>query len=249
MVGGGKISNSLSPFSLFFLILPNHNLTVSKLDENISNVKFEKSQIGAYLIRYRIWFNSEKSFNNFTTLACVKCTKHFVRRWRWLKIDKRKAIILLSIVVVAAIISGIALNAYSTANAQTTTNGEQWWSCGVGCFIGNMSMGMRVMPHGMRGQGCYGSIEVSEEFKENVINIAKSDTDVQNLLNQGYNITGVRPIIKTIVEGNGTVITKATSAILMLQKDTTGRAAVTVDVENAKVTEIVILTKTVIQKP
>jgi hypothetical protein len=105
------------------------------------------------------------------------------------------------------------------------------------------------MPHGMRGQGCYGSIEVSEEFKENVINIAKSDTDVQNLLNQGYNITCVRPIIKTIVEGNGTVITKATSAILMLQKDTTGRAVVTVDVENAKVTEIVILTKTVIQKP
>jgi hypothetical protein len=105
------------------------------------------------------------------------------------------------------------------------------------------------MPHGMRGQGCYGSIEVSEEFKENVINIAKSDTDVQNLLNQGYNITGVRPIIKTIVEGNGTVITKATSAILMLQKDTTGRAVVTVDVENAKVTEIVILTETVIQKP
>jgi hypothetical protein len=179
----------------------------------------------------------------------VKCTKHFVRRWRWLKIDKRKAIILLSIMVVAAIISGIALNAYSTANAQTTTNGEQWWGCGVGCFIGNMSMGMHVMPHRMRGHGCYGSIELSEEFKENVINIAKSDTDVQNLLNQGYNITGVRPIVKTIVEGDGTVVTKATSAILMLQKDTTGRAVVTVDVENAKVTEIVILTKTVIQKP
>jgi len=71
MVGGGKISNSLS-FLPIFSNLPNHNLTVSKLDENISNVKFEKrSQIGAYLIRYRIWFNSEKSFNNFTTLACV----------------------------------------------------------------------------------------------------------------------------------------------------------------------------------
>ncbi|MEM3698089.1 MAG: hypothetical protein QXQ94_11475 [Candidatus Bathyarchaeia archaeon] len=167
-----------------------------------------------------------------------------------MKIDKRKAIILLSIVVVAAIISGIVLNAYSITNAQTTTNGEQWLSYGAGCFIGNMSMGMRGMPHGgMRGRGCYGSIEVSEEFKENVINIAKSDTDVQNLLNQGYNVTAVKPIIKTVVEGDGTVVTKATSAILMLQKDTTGRAFVTVDVENAKVTEIVILTKTVIQKP
>jgi len=179
----------------------------------------------------------------------MKCTKHFVRRWRWLKIDKRKAIILLSIVVVAAIISGIALNAYSTANAQITTNGEQWWGCGVGCFIGNMSMGMRVMPHGMRGQGCYGSIEVSEEFKENVINIAKSDTDVQNLLNQEYNVTAVKPIIKTIVEGDGTVVTKATSAILMLEKDTTGRAFVWVDLEQGKVTRIEILTITVIEKP
>ena len=111
-------------------------------------------------------------------------------------------------------------------------------------------MGMRGMPHEkMRGQGCYGSIEVSDAFKENIINIAENDTDVQNLLNQGYNITGVRPIIKTMVEGDGTVVTKATSAILMLQKDTTGRAVVTVDVENAKVTEIMILTKTVIQKP
>ncbi|MEM3623276.1 MAG: hypothetical protein QXR76_05860 [Candidatus Bathyarchaeia archaeon] len=167
-----------------------------------------------------------------------------------LEIDKRKAIILLSIVVVAAIISGIALNVYSTVNAQTTTNREQWLGYGVGWFIGNMSMGMRGMPHwGMRGQGCYGSIEVSEEFKENVINIAENDTDVQNLLNQGYNVTAVKPIIKTIVEGDGTVVTKATSAILMLQKDTTSHAAVTVDVENAKVTEIVILTRTVIQKP
>jgi hypothetical protein len=175
-----------------------------------------------------------------------------VRKWRWLKIDKRKAIILLSIVVVAAIISGIALNAYSTANAQTTVNGKQWWGYGAGWLIGNMSMGMPRMPRGgMRGQGCfgYGFIEVSEEFKENVINITKTDTDVQNLLNQRYNITGVRPIIKTIVEGDGTVITKATSAILMLQKDTTGRACVWVDLEQGKVTRIEILTRTVIEKP
>jgi hypothetical protein len=143
-----------------------------------------------------------------------------------------------------------SLNAYSTANAQTIVNGEQWWNFGAGWFIGNMSMGMRGMPHGgMRGQGCYGFIEVSEEFKENVINIAKSDTDVQNLLNEGYNITAVKPIIKTIVEGDGTVVTKATSAILMLEKDTTGRAFVWVDLEQGKVTRIEILTITVIEKP
>ncbi|MGQ9543520.1 MAG: hypothetical protein ACUVTM_05485 [Candidatus Bathyarchaeia archaeon] len=163
----------------------------------------------------------------------------------WLKIDKRKAIIILSIMIAVAIISGIVLNAYSTANAQTIVNGEQGWNFGAGWFVGNMSMEMRGMPYrGMRGRGCfgYGFVEVSEEFKQNVINIAQNDTDVQNLLNEGYNITAVKPIIKNIVEGDGTVVTKATSAILILEKDTTGRASVWVDLEQEKVTRIEILT-------
>lgn len=92
-------------------------------------------------------------------------------------------------------------------------------------------------------------MEVSEEFEANVIDIAKSDEDVQDLLDDGYNITGVRPIIKSVVEGDGSVVTKATSAIVMLEKDTTSRASVWVDLEEAKVTEIVILTRTVIEKP
>jgi len=170
----------------------------------------------------------------------------------WLKIDKRKAIIILSVVVAVAIVSGIVLNVYSTANAQTTVNNEQGWNFGTGWFIGNMSIGMRgTPPGGMRGRGCfgYGFIEVSEEFKQNVINIAQNDTDVQNLLNEGYNITAVKPIIKNVVEGDGTVVTKATSAILILEKDTTSRAFVWVDLEQEKVTRIEILTITVVEKP
>jgi len=180
-------------------------------------------------------------------------------------IDKKKALTLLSVVALAAIISGIALNAYSAAQAtvnaettpvttqpttdvQTMPNTMQCW-CGSGWPAGNMSMGMRGVPYGMRGRGCYGPIEVSEEFKENVINIAKNDADVQNLLNEGYNVTAVKPIIKTMVEGDGTVVTKATSAILILQKDTTGRAFVWVDLDQGKVTQIEILTRTVIEKP
>jgi len=82
-----------------------------------------------------------------------------------------------------------------------------------------------------------------------VINIAESDQDVQNLLNDGYNITGVRPIIKARVEASGDVVIKATSAIVMLEKDTTGHASVWVDIEEGKVTKIEILTRTVIEKP
>jgi hypothetical protein len=161
-----------------------------------------------------------------------------------MNIDKRKALILLTAVAAAAIMSGIILTAYSADNgAESNTDTSEW---------ANERM---MMPEacggpygGMRGRGGFGFIEVSDEFKENVINIAKADSDVQALLTDGYNITQVRPVIKTVVEADGTVVTKATSAIVMLEKDTTSRATALVDIEESKVTEIVILTRMVIDK-
>lgn len=161
-----------------------------------------------------------------------------------MNIERKKALILLTVVAVAAIMGGIVLNAYSCSNGEQSSNGSAGW------INGRMMAGIQGWPRGgMRGRGCFGFIEVSEELKENIINIAKNDSDVQNLLNNGYNITGVRPIIKTIVEGDGSVVTKATSAIVMLEKDTTSHASVWVDLEQGKVTKIVILTRTVIEKP
>jgi len=95
----------------------------------------------------------------------------------------------------------------------------------------------------------FGFVNVSEEFKENVVNIAKSDQDVQNLLSEGYNITCIRPIISTTVKGDRSVVAKAKSAILVLRKNSSGVAFVWVDVENSKVTRIEIITRTVIEKP
>jgi hypothetical protein len=106
--------------------------------------------------------------------------------------------------------------------------------------------GMRVGRHGFGG---FGPIEVSEEFEQTVTDIAESDTDVQNLITEGYNVTSVRPIIKTVVDADGNVVTKATNAVVILEKDTTGHASVMVDIEEAKVTQIVIITRTVIDKP
>jgi len=90
---------------------------------------------------------------------------------------------------------------------------------------------------------------VSEEFKEKVISIAKANEDVQNLLNSGYNVTAVRPVIKTVVEGDGSVVMRATGAVITLVKDKMSRATVKVDLENARVTEVTVLTRTVIEKP
>jgi len=56
------------------------------------------------------------------------------------------------------------------------------------------------------------------------------------------------PIIKSVVDANGAVTTKATSAIVELRKGTTSHASVLVSLDEAKVKQIVIQTRTVITK-
>jgi hypothetical protein len=102
-------------------------------------------------------------------------------------------------------------------------------------------------PGGRCGPGGFGAMQVSEDYITNVTNIAKADSDVQNLLNNGYNITMVRPLVSTVVDGNGNVVTKASTAELTLI-GTNGRAMVLVDLDQAKVTKIVTTTVTQIDK-
>jgi hypothetical protein len=176
---------------------------------------------------------------------------------------KSKALALFSVIAIAAIISGILLvpqmvNATETEDTPLTTQmsdvtdtaSQEANEIAIPSWNNDcMGFGRRGMRFGMGGFGGSGSIEVSEEFEQTVTNIAESDADVQNLIVDGYNVTSVRPIIKTVVDAEGNVVTKATSAVLTLQKDTTGHATVMVDIEEAKVTQIVILTRTVIDKP
>jgi len=159
----------------------------------------------------------------------------------WL--ERKVKLLLLSTVLILAILSGIAVMVYANGAANDTTTEPGIMLGYGGCPGGGHGFGRRGFGWGG------GSITVSQEYKDNVINIAKNDSDVQNLLADGYNITDVRPIINTIVEADGTVTMKATTAIVVLSQNTTGRAFVTVNVEEGKVTEIVILTRTVIEKP
>jgi hypothetical protein len=176
---------------------------------------------------------------------------------------KSKALALFSVIAIAAIISGVLLvpqmvNSTETGDTSLTTQASDAVNTAtqeaneivLPSWNGNcMGFGRRGMRFGMGGFGGFGPVEVSEEFKQTVTNIAENDTDVQNLIADGYNVTSVRPIIKTVIDAEGNVVTKATSAVLVLQKDTTGHASVMVSIEEAKVTQIVILTRTVIDKP
>jgi hypothetical protein len=155
---------------------------------------------------------------------------------------------MLSTVLILAILSGIAVMVYANGVANgTSTEPDNMFNYG-GC-LGRGGPGFGGPGFGRPGfeWGC-GNITVSQEYEDKVISIAQNDTDVQSLLAEGYNITSVRPIISTTVEADGTVTMKATTAVVILEKDTTGRALVTVNVDEAKVTKIVTFTRTVIEK-
>jgi hypothetical protein len=89
-------------------------------------------------------------------------------------------------------------------------------------------------------------VEVSEEFKQKVIDIASLDPNVQDLLNNDYSVASVRPIIKVVVQGNGDITMKSTGATVILTKEKVGLAFVEVDLEAGKVTRINIISETAI---
>lgn len=92
------------------------------------------------------------------------------------------------------------------------------------------------------------SIEVSTDYTNAVKNILGNDTDVANLISQGYNITAIHPQIHSIVQADGTITTNASTAAVLLVNGTLGYSIVNVDVANAKVTYIDTITRTVIDK-
>ncbi|MDQ1280851.1 MAG: hypothetical protein QG670_2114 [Thermoproteota archaeon] len=158
-----------------------------------------------------------------------------------LKISGTKAILLLSVIAVATMLGSWYLTAYAFDDSTNSTTTQQ----------GRPGIEFQGGLHGSRmggGRECNGFIEVSAEYNQTVINIAKNDSDVQNLLTEGYNISAIRPIMKSTIQADGTVVTKAANAIVILTKVTSGRASVLVDVTAGKVTRIEILTRIVIDK-
>lgn len=99
-----------------------------------------------------------------------------------------------------------------------------------------------VWMHGFRGgRGMLKQfvVEVSDEYRAKVESILRSDPDVSALLEKGYNITAIKPIVKLVVQGNGSVVASADKATVILVKNGGDRAIVYVDVASGSVIEIV----------
>jgi hypothetical protein len=163
------------------------------------------------------------------------------------------AITLVLLTAFTAVFGGLALTAFAAADTGTTDTTLIVASTTENQTAKIPPLGMMMSDPGFgRGHcgagGGIGAIEVSSEYTATVNAIIDSDTDVQNLIAEGYNVTSIRPIIKRVIEADGTLTTKATTAIVTLQNGPSGNATVKVDITEAKVTQIVIYTRTVIYK-
>jgi hypothetical protein len=161
----------------------------------------------------------------------------------------------------AALIGGLAATTLAAGTNSTTTETSTvatsescsnatnipFWGMG-GMMMGDQGFGGGHRGWGPRSMGGMGNIEVSSEYTATVNAILNNDTDVQKLITQGYNVTSINPIIKSVIGADGTVTAKATTAMVTLQNGTSGYAVASVDISQAKVTRIVIFTRTVIDK-
>jgi hypothetical protein len=169
------------------------------------------------------------------------------------------ALTLLLVTAFPAIAGGLLVSANNTTTnstlselcimASTTLNGNE---------TGLPFIGMDRMMAGDQGRGSggqrggfgagIGNVEVSAEYTQTVEVILNNDTDVQTLIAEGYNMTSIVPIIHSTIGADGTVTSKASTAVVTLVNGTSGIATVNVDIDQAQVTQIVILTRTVIDK-
>lgn len=125
------------------------------------------------------------------------------------------------------------------SNMQMMDGGQGF---GFGCGPGGRGHGPQSVSNGMS------NIEVSDEYTANVNAILEADTDVANLISEGYNVTSINPVVKNVIQSDGTLVTKATTAIVTMENGDSGVATVKVDVENSAVLKITIVTTTVIDK-
>lgn len=206
-------------------------------------------------IRNKIGLNYEKLFNNLRF-------KKVLVKWEVKKIlnNRTKAAMILSVALIAGL-AGSVIALQSTVKADNNTivaaDMEPTPSAITNDDNAVNTQTQFIMEprfeRGLRGGiarcGGFGAgaIQVSEEYTTSITNIAENDSDVAALISQDYNITAIHPVFSSVVDGNGNVVTKASTANLILQ-GTTGRALVVVDIDQAKVTKIVTFTVTEVDK-
>ncbi|MEM0361132.1 MAG: hypothetical protein QXY36_03850 [Sulfolobales archaeon] len=117
--------------------------------------------------------------------------------------------------------------------------GAEEVSKGWGLGLQKMLKYQRILPPGIGlGLSVKSPFELSEEFKNKVLKILEANETTKNLLDQGYNITVIRPIIKLVVQGDGSIMLKVAEVRVDLYKKGEGVVHVIVDYYKGEVINI-----------
>lgn len=143
----------------------------------------------------------------------------------------KKALYGVAIAVTLLLLVGVG-GALTTSYAQNTNNEEsiiQRIIVPLSLKLGNW---VKCKPWSLGG-----FVQISPEYNETVMRILSLNSDVKSLLDQGYAVVSIRPVVVAHVQGDGTVILKAQKAVVVLSN---GSTVVTylVDIVSGSVTHI-----------
>lgn len=156
----------------------------------------------------------------------------------------------LALVVAAVAVAAAALAAFALAGSYSLkwASRLQRQAEEIRPGVWNVTL-PRLKGRGPRGWGIAGRgfVQVSTDYENTVLTILRNDPDASKLLQEGFNVTTIKPIITLLVSGTGDVALRAKQALVLL-RGPSGFACVLVDVHQGKVIEIVTVTRTVITK-
>ncbi|MEM1897099.1 MAG: hypothetical protein QXK54_05450 [Ignisphaera sp.] len=139
----------------------------------------------------------------------------------------RRPILLVTIIVIAIAIVvtlSYAYAQYNIGNIPNAIEDKSRWFYGF-------RLSREILRHYI--------VEVSDEYRTRIENILRSDPNASTLLENGYSITVIKPIVRFVVQGDGSIVMRADKAVVILAKNGENRTIVYIDVINGFVIEIV----------
>lgn len=130
--------------------------------------------------------------------------------------EKKTMYGLIIVVAIAIIIisAGLAYAQVPATYGNNYTKGINDWRAGR-ADVKAKSWGPLQIPRGLG----LGKVEVSDEYKQMIVEIINNDQDTKYLIDEGYEIVVIKPIIRAYIQEDGTVVLRSEQALVVLTKD------------------------------
>lgn len=149
-----------------------------------------------------------------------------------MKTERRAALIAVVIVALIGLIAGGFLVAYAQSGTNNKVNST------AGAPVGSLAL-TKVHKWAWRvkwGAPVMWGVEVSPEYNSTVMAILRSSSETSSLLNEGYYVVSIKPVVKAYISGNGDITLKAAQAVVTLTNGDNAVYVYLVDITNSTVT-------------